>query len=107
MTQSPPPAPSADSGDSLKGFGFALAAYSLWGFLPRYMKALSAVPVLEVLAHRVLWSVPVALAILTWLGRTDDLRAALRRPRLLAMAGLTAALISVNWAIYVLSLIHI
>ncbi len=105
MTHSPSPArsatPSPDSGDSLKGFGFALAAYLLWGFLPLYMKALADVPVLEVLAHRVLWSVPVALVILIWLGRTDDLRAALRRPRLLAMAALTAALISVNWAIYV------
>lgn len=92
---------SPDSGDSLKGFGFALAAYLLWGFLPLYMKALADVPTLEVLAHRILWSVPVALAILVWLGRTDDLRAALRNPRLLGMAAITAALISVNWAIYV------
>lgn len=96
-----PPKPAPGSGDSLKGFGFALAAYLLWGFLPLYMKALASVPTLEVLAHRILWSIPVALAILVWLGRTDDLRAALRRPRLLAMAAITAALISVNWAIYV------
>lgn len=95
---------SPESGDSLKGFGFALAAYLLWGFLPLYMKALADVPTLEVLAHRILWSVPVALAILVWLGRTDDLRAALRNPRLLGMAAITAALISVNWAIYVWSI---
>lgn len=95
---------SPESGDSLKGFGFALAAYLLWGFLPLYMKALADVPTLEVLAHRILWSVPVALVILVWLGRTDDLRAALRNPRLLGMAAITAALISVNWAIYVWSI---
>lgn len=92
---------SPDSGDSLKGFGFALAAYLLWGFLPLYMKALADVPTLEVLAHRILWSVPVALVILVWLGRTDDLRAALRNPRTLAMGACTAGLISVNWGIYV------
>lgn len=94
----------AENRDSARGFGFALAAYMLWGFLPVYMKALSDVPVLEVLAHRVIWSVPVAGAILIWLGRTADLRAALRNPRMIGMAGLTAALISVNWAIYVWSI---
>lgn len=90
--------------DSPKGLVLAISAYLLWGFLPIYMKALSDVPVLEVLAHRVIWSVPVAGAILIWLGRTADLRAALRSPRMIGMAALTAALISVNWAIYVWSI---
>lgn len=90
--------------DSPKGLFLAISAYLLWGFLPIYMKALSDVPVLEVLAHRVIWSVPVAGAILIWLGRTSDLRVALRSPRMIGMAALTAALISVNWAIYVWSI---
>jgi chloramphenicol-sensitive protein RarD len=90
--------------DSPKGLALAICAYLLWGFLPIYMKALSDVPVLEVLAHRVIWSVPVAGAVLIWLGRTADLRAALRSPRMIGMAALTAALISVNWAIYVWSI---
>jgi chloramphenicol-sensitive protein RarD len=89
------------AGDTPRGFAFALTAYLLWGFLPLYMKALSHIPTLEVLAHRVLWSVPVALAILLWLGRTGDLMRAFRTPRMLAMAGVTAALVSVNWGIYV------
>lgn len=90
--------------DTLPGFLYALAAYFLWGFLPLYMKALADVPTLEVLAHRVIWSVPVALAVLAFRGRTGDLWQALRQPRLLAMAALTAALISVNWGIYVWSI---
>jgi chloramphenicol-sensitive protein RarD len=89
------------SGDSLSGFLFALTAYLLWGFLPLYMKALAHIPPPEVIAHRVLWSVPIALAVLWWLGRTGDLKAALRSPRMLGMGALTAALISVNWGIYV------
>lgn len=91
----------AQGGDSPRGFAFALAAYLMWGFLPVYMKALAPVSTLEVLAHRVIWSVPMALAILIWLGRTADLRAALRSPRMLAMATLTASLISLNWGFYV------
>ncbi|MDW4548516.1 EamA family transporter RarD [Defluviimonas sp. D31] len=99
MTDAPIPAPKSD--DSLAGFGFALSAYLLWGFLPLYMKALAHVTPAEVIAHRVLWSVPVAGLILVALGRTADLRAALRNPRMVAMAAVTAVLISLNWGIYV------
>jgi chloramphenicol-sensitive protein RarD len=39
--------------------------------------------------------------VLVWLGRTADLRTALRTPRMLAMGAVTAPLISINWGIYV------
>ncbi|WP_347310239.1 EamA family transporter RarD [Defluviimonas sp. SAOS-178_SWC] len=87
--------------DSLSGFGFALAAYLLWGFLPLYMKALAHVPPVEVIAHRILWSVPIAGALLILTGRTADLRHAITTPRMLGMAAVTAALVSTNWGIYV------
>lgn len=97
----PAAAPGVTTGDSLSGFLYALTAYLLWGFLPLYMKALAHIPPVEVIAHRVLWSVPIAVAVLWWTGRTADLRAALKSPRLLGMGAMTAALISVNWGIYV------
>ena len=87
--------------DSARGFGFALTAYLLWGFLPLYMKAMAHMPPAEVVAHRIIWSVPIAAAVLWWLGRTQDLRVALRSRRMIGMGALTAALISVNWGIYV------
>ena len=87
--------------DSLRGFAFAVSAYLLWGFLPLYMKALAHVPPAEVVAHRVIWSVPVAAAVLALQGRTADLRAALASPRTLAMGAVTAGLVSLNWGIYV------
>lgn len=87
--------------DTPKGLALALAAYLLWGFLPLYMKLLSHVPPVEVVAHRVIWSVPLAGLVLIVMRRTADLRAALTNPRMLAMGCLTAALISVNWGIYV------
>lgn len=87
--------------NSPRGFAFALAAYTLWGFLPLYMKALAHVPTFEVLAHRVIWSVPVAGLLLIWLGRTGDLMAALRNRRMLAMGAMSALLIAINWGIYV------
>lgn len=84
-----------------RGFLFALSAYLLWGVLPFYMKAVAHIPAIEVVAHRVVWSVPVAGALLVWLGRTGDIGRALRTPRTLLMGMLTAALITINWCIYV------
>ena len=84
-----------------RGFLFALSSYLLWGVLPFYMKAVAHIPSAEVVAHRIVWSVPIAAALLVWLGRTADIKVALRTPRTLAMAALTAALITMNWCIYV------
>lgn len=91
----------AENRDSLNGFLFALSAYLLWGFLPLYMKALAHISPAEVIAHRILWSIPVAGLLLVILKRTDELKKAIRNPRMLGMAAVTATLISVNWGIYV------
>jgi chloramphenicol-sensitive protein RarD len=87
--------------DSLAGFAFALSAYVLWGFLPLYMKALAHIPPIEVIAHRVLWSLPIAAIVLLAQGRTADLKRALRTPSMLGMAAVAAALISINWGVYI------
>lgn len=87
--------------DTPQGLLFAGGAYVLWGFLPLYMKMLSHMPTAEVIAHRVIWSVPVATVVLILLGRTATVREAFRNPRMLAMGCVTAALISLNWGIYV------
>jgi chloramphenicol-sensitive protein RarD len=91
--------------DTPQGFAFAVSAYFLWGFLPIYMKAMDHISPAEVLAHRVLWSVPVAATVLWALGRTNDLKAALASPRTLAMGAVTATLISVNWGVYIWSIV--
>ncbi|WP_040676696.1 EamA family transporter RarD [Nitratireductor pacificus] len=87
--------------DGLRGFLFALSAYLMWGILPLYMKLVAHIPAVEVVAHRIVWSVPIAAVILFMLGRTGDVGRALRSPRTLAMAALTAAIITCNWGIYV------
>ena len=90
--------------DSPAGLGFAIPAYFLWGFLPIYLKWLDHVPAVEVVAHRILWSVPVAGIVLIALRRVGDLGAALRSPRTLAIGCVTAALISINWGIFVMAI---
>lgn len=84
-----------------RGFLFALGAYLFWGSQPVFMKAVAHIPAVEVVAHRIVWSVPVAGLVLLLLGRTADLKAAFRSPRTLVMAAVTASLITVNWGVYV------
>lgn len=96
-----PKSPAEAGVDHPQGFAYALGAYLIWGMLPLYVAQLSHIPPLEVLAHRVIWSVPVAMLLLWWTGRTSDLRAAFANPRMLMMAALTAAIVSVNWGIYI------
>ncbi len=87
--------------DTPSGYAFAIAAYVLWGLLPLYLKVLDHVPPFELVAHRVVWSVPLAAGLLIALRRTEDIKQALRDPAALGMAAVTAAMISVNWLIYV------
>ncbi len=103
MSADHPPVTSRTEADksATAGFFYALTAYLLWGFLPLYMKAMEHIPAVEVVAHRVLWSIPIAAIILVALGRTGDFVKALKTPRVLAMMFLTALFISINWGVYI------
>lgn len=89
------------AGDTREGFIYAFLAYFLWGFLPFYLKAVDHIPAAEVVAHRIVWSVPLAGLLLVLMRRTGDIGRALRTPSMLAQGALTAAIITVNWGIYV------
>jgi chloramphenicol-sensitive protein RarD len=79
----------------------AAGAFGLWGLTPLYFKALGSVPALEIIAHRVLWSVPL-LALLLFFGGGWRRLAALRRsPRLIGTLALSATLVTGNWLVYV------
>lgn len=91
----------SDNIDTPAGLAFAVSAYLLWGILPLYIKLLDHIPTAEIVAHRVVWSVPIAGLALVALGRTADIRAALVSPSTLAMGALMAALVSINWGIYI------
>jgi chloramphenicol-sensitive protein RarD len=82
------------------GFFAALAAYLMWGALPLYFRALDHVRPDEMLAHRILWSVPTGLVMVA-LARSWTTLRGLFTPRRLAWLGLSAALIGGNWMIYI------
>jgi chloramphenicol-sensitive protein RarD len=84
-----------------RGFHYAAAAYTLWGFLPIFWKALHSVPALEILAHRMVWSLTFVLVVLTLKRRWTWLKPALHNRRILITFLATGALLSLNWFTYI------
>jgi len=84
-----------------RGTLYGAGAYLLWGLFPLYWPLLAPSSALEVLAHRVIWSVVVVAVLLGATRRLEQVRAALRDRRRLAQIALAAVVIAVNWGTYI------
>ncbi|MFI9026716.1 EamA family transporter RarD [Streptomyces sp. NPDC053560] len=87
--------------DQRTGLVYGFVAYGLWGFLPLYWHLLSAASATEILASRMAWSLPVVLVMLAALRRWSWIRPLLRQPKRLGLIVVAAAVISVNWYLYI------
>lgn len=83
------------------GFTLGLAAYGLWGVLPLYFKAIADVAAVDIVAHRVLWSLPFLAVLITLARGWPDVRAVVGERKTLGVLTLTALLIGGNWLLYV------
>jgi chloramphenicol-sensitive protein RarD len=83
------------------GFALGLTAYALWGVLPIYFEVLRSVGAVDIVAHRVLWSLPLLAVLVVATRGQNKIRAAATRPRTIGMLVLTALLIGGNWLLYV------
>lgn len=79
----------------------AASAYAIWGLFPLYFKSLQALAPLEVLLHRMLWSLAFVLGVLAWRSQWRWLSDAFRKPKVLAGFAASAVLLSTNWFIYI------
>ncbi len=79
----------------------ALAAYIIWGFSPVYFKAVATVSPLEILCHRVIWSVLLLFILLALGRRVGEVRALLARKRLCLLLFITSTLIGSNWFVFI------
>jgi len=84
-----------------KGLTLGIAAYGLWGVLPIYFKAMRAIPSVDIVAHRIVWSIPILALLLSTAGAWSEVTAALRNRRAMILLGITALLIGGNWLLYV------
>lgn len=89
-----------------EGLVFGVTAYLVWGFFPIYFKALSTVPPLQVLSHRIVWSVLFIWILILWRGKTKDIRAAFSNRKSLLLLALTALLIATNWLVFIIAVEH-
>ncbi|MEM6532250.1 MAG: EamA family transporter RarD [Myxococcota bacterium] len=91
--------------DSTVGTLYALGAFGLWGFMPLYFKAVAEASALELLAHRIVWSLVLVSLFLVLRSRADEILSALRNRRLVAMLALSAFLVASNWLVYIWSVV--
>lgn len=84
-----------------KGIFLAGSAYIVWGLFPLYFKALQSVPSLEILIHRMLWSLLFLAGVLAWRQQWVWLSAVRRQPKVIAGFTFSALLLSSNWFIYI------
>ena len=98
-----PATTTAAARESRLGLLAGLGAFTLWGLYPFYFKALAAIPALEIVAHRIVWSVAMLACLLPFGGRWRTLLLAVRTPATLGWLTVTTVLISANWLVYVLA----
>jgi chloramphenicol-sensitive protein RarD len=84
-----------------EGVAAALGAYALWGLVPIFFKQLGTVPALEIIAHRVVWSLLLVGGLLAVRGQLTPVWWHARNPRTLLRAAIAAALVMTNWLVFV------
>ncbi|MDJ0753780.1 MAG: EamA family transporter RarD [Ardenticatenaceae bacterium] len=84
-----------------KGYLYATTAYFLWGILPIYWKQVDHIPAVEVLLHRILWSLVFLAALLSLQRNWGWLRTALRNRKILLIYTAATLFLSLNWGIYI------
>jgi len=90
----------------LRGILAAGTAFTLWGVFPLYLRLLKQVPSLEILSHRVLWSVVLLMGLLAIRRQWDWLASVRARPRIVLTFVASALMVATNWVVYIWSVNH-
>lgn len=100
MTTDEPVAADTRSGD-LAGLPYAVMTYFIWGLFPIFFKLLENAPPLEVMVQRVIWSLPLCLAILYFRKEMGEFFSVFRDKRALRLLVVSSLLIGCNWLLYI------
>lgn len=87
--------------EEIKGIYYALMAFTFWGLVPVYFKAIEHVQPLEVVAQRIVWSALFLALILLLSKRMVDVIRLLKTPSLLLGLFFSALVISINWLVFI------
>ncbi|MBP5240921.1 MAG: EamA family transporter, partial [Bacteroidales bacterium] len=83
-----------------KGVLYGILCYGTWGFFPLYWKMLQHVPPVEILCHRMFWSMVFMVTLFVGI-RRYPVRQHVRTRRQLLLLFLTGALMAANWGVYI------
>ena len=89
------------SSAATRGVLTALGGYVIWGSFPLYWKQLHAVQPMELIAHRLVWSLVFLAAVMALRGSLGEVRGALGSWRGVALNGVSGVLLAINWLVYV------
>ncbi|MEV0623207.1 EamA family transporter RarD [Nonomuraea sp. NPDC050404] len=87
--------------DLRRGVFFGIAAYTMWGLFPLYWPLLKPSGAVEILAHRMVWSLVIVLAALAVRRHWSWIKELARQPRKLALLSVGAVFVTVNWGTYI------
>lgn len=87
--------------DLRRGVWFGVAAYTMWGLFPLYWPLLRPSGAVEILAHRMAWSLVAVLAVLAVRRHWSWVRTLARQPAKLALLTIAAVVVTVNWGMYI------
>ncbi len=90
----------------MQGIILAILAYSIWGWFPLYFTYLDHISSMEILAHRIIWSMVATFLLLVLLNRVDRLKRALLDKKTLMWMFAAAIMISITWYVYVWAVTH-
>ncbi|WP_051819508.1 EamA family transporter RarD [Streptomyces sp. NRRL S-920] len=90
-------------GEQRTGLLNGFAAYGMWGLVPLFWPLLKPSGAAEILAHRMAWSLVVVGVVLLFVRRWGWARELVRQPRRLGLVAIAAAVITLNWGVYIWS----
>jgi len=83
------------------GVLFAIAAYTMWGIAPMYFKLIDQVPAMEILMHRIIWSVLVLVLLVAVTGKINKVKQAILNPKVMQILLISGLLLAANWFIFI------
>ena len=96
-----PPSPDKTTSRSISGAIFGAAAFLIWGISPLYWKTLTAVPAIEIVAHRVVWSFLLLMPLILYRKRWKEFLLTVTNWRSMAILAVTSLFVSCNWLVYI------
>lgn len=87
--------------EAARGVLAATGGFLFWGVVPAYWKQMQGIAAIELIAHRIVWSLLFLLGVLWWQKNLATLRPAFARPRLVGLNLLSSVLLATNWTVYI------